>query len=128
MKKSSLIYIGIAAVVISGLIFCYTMFFTASGDTFYYTQIDNSRLSRAGGQGIIDLSGNGGMDYSYTLPAYDENGGEKDITFGASRELRESAFLRLTVRGSWGVMNWAEVQYDELPPAVRDHYEAPAGD
>lgn len=125
MKKSSLIYIGIAAVVISGLIFCYTMFFTASGDTYYYAQIDNSSLSRAGGQGAIDLSGNGGMDYSYTLTSYDKDGNEKDITFGVSRELRESAFICLTFRPGRGVMNWSEVQYDELPEAVQAHYNAP---
>ena len=125
MKKKWLIGLGVAAVVISGVILCYTMFFSSLGDTYYYTQIDNSRLSRAGGQGVIDLTGNGGMEYSYTLPSYDENGGQRDVTFGVSRELRESAFLRLTVRSGRGVMTWAEVQYDELPPAVREHYAAP---
>lgn len=125
MKKSSLICIGIAAVVISGLIFCYTLFFTAAGDIYYYAQIDNSRLSRAGGQGAVDLSGNGGMDHSYTLTSYDKDGNEKDITFGVSRELRENAFICLTFRPGRGVMNWSEVQYDELPAAVQTHYDAP---
>ena len=110
------------------IILCYTTFFTGSGDIAYYTQIDNSKLSRAGGQGAIDLSGNGGMDWSYTLPSYDKDGGEKDITFGVSRELREGAFLRLTVRPGRGVMTWAEVQYDELPPAVQGHYGEPSDD
>ena len=89
MKKTWLIWLGAAAIVIAGIILCYTTFFTGSGDIAYYTQIDNSKLSRAGGQGAIDLSGNGGMDWSYTLPSYDKDGGEKDITFGVSRELRE---------------------------------------
>ena len=87
--------------------------------------MDNTRISRHGGQGAVDLSGNGGMEFSYTLPSYDENGGQEDITFGASRELREGAFLCLTVRPGRGVMTWAEVRYDELPPAVRAHYNAP---
>lgn len=65
------------------------------------------------------------MDFSYTLPAYSEDGGQEDITFGVPRELREGAFLCLTMRPGRGVMTWAEVQYDELPPAVRAHYTAP---
>ena len=128
MKKTWLIWLGAAAVVIAVIILCYTTFFTGSGDIAYYTQIDNSKLSRAGGQGAIDLSGNGGMDWSYTLPSYDKDGGEKDITFGVSRELREGAFLRLMVRPGRGVMTWAEVQYDELPAAVQAHYTAPANE
>lgn len=125
MKKTWLIWFGAAAFVIAAVILGYTLLFSNAGDTAYYTQIDNTRLSRAGSHGAIDLSGNGGMDYSYTLPAYNKDGGEKDITFGVSRELREGAFLRLTVRSGRGVMDWAEVRYDELPPAVQGCYDAP---
>lgn len=73
--------------------------------------------------GVIDLQG--GLPYSYTLPAYDENGSKKDITFGASRELKEGAFLCLTVAPVRGVVEWSEVQYDELPAAVQVHYMKP---
>ena len=125
MKKKLLIGAGAAAVSVAVMVLCYTMFFSGAGDICYYTQIDNRRLTQVTQNGPIDLSGNGGMDYSYTLPCYDKDGGEKDITFGVSRKLRESAFLRLTVRPGRGVMDWAEVQYDELPPAVREHYTAP---
>ena len=125
MKKTWLIGLGAAAVVIAGLILGYTLLFTGSNDTAYYTQVDNARFTQAGAQGAVDLSGNGGMDYSYTLPSYDRDGGQRDVTFGVSRQLREGAFLCLTVRPGRGVMNWAEVQYDELPPAVRAHYDAP---
>ena len=125
MKKTWVIWLGAAAVILAGGILCYTIFFTGMRDTVYYTQVDNTRISRAGGQGMIDLSGNGGMDFSYTLPSYREDGGQEDITFGVPRELREGAFLCLTVRPGRGVMTWAEVQYDELPPAVRAHYAAP---
>lgn len=126
MKKEWLLGVGAAAMVVAGVIFCYTIFFTGLGDAICYTQVDNGRLSRAGGQGVIDLTGNGGMEYSYTLPAYDQDGGRQDVTFGVSRELREGAFLCLTVRPGRGVMGWGEVQYDELPPAVQAHYDAPA--
>lgn len=126
MKKTGLIAAGVAAVVIAAIILCGTLFSSGFGNTYYYTQIDNSKLSQVSPQGPIDLSGNGGMDHSYTLPSYDENGGEKDITFGTSRELREGAFLCLTVSPLRGVLNWSEVQYDELPTAVQVHYTAPA--
>lgn len=125
MKKTWLLWLGAAAVVVSGAILCYTLFFTGFTDAACYVQVDNSRISRAGAQGVIDLSGNGGMEFSYTLPAYGKDGGQKDVTFGVSRELREGAFLRLTVRPGRGVMGWEEVGYDELPPAVQAHYAAP---
>lgn len=127
MKKTVWIGIGIAAVVIIGAALCGAWLFSGLGSTCYYTQIDNSRLTQVSSQGMIDLSGNGGMDHSYTLTAYDENGGEKDITFGVSRELRESAFLCLTVQSVRGVLDWCEVQYDELPAAVQAHYAPPEG-
>ena len=38
---------------------------------------------------VIDF--NGGMSYSYTLPAYNEKGEKKDIKFGTEKELREGA-------------------------------------
>ncbi|MCI8383267.1 MAG: YxeA family protein, partial [Lachnospiraceae bacterium] len=56
---------------------------------------------------------------------YDENGKGKDITFGTSKELKEGAFIRLTVMPIRGVLEWKEVQYDELPAAVQSNYTAP---
>ena len=73
--------------------------------------------------GVINLEGS--LPYSYTLLSYDENGGEKEIAFGTSRELRDEAFIRLTVMPVRGVLDWTEVQYDELPAAVQEHYTAP---
>ena len=125
MDKKVFISIGIAAVLVLGIVLGCNWFFSGAGSTYYYTQIDNTKLSQVSQNGVVDLSGNGGMDHSYTLTSYNENGSEKDITFGVSRELRENAFLRLTVSPIRGVLNWSEVQYDELPPAVQAHYTAP---
>ncbi len=66
------------------------------------------------------------MAFYYTLLSYDENGREKDITFGTSRELKEGAFIRLTVMPIRGVTEWSEVQYEELPEAVQSRYPAPS--
>lgn len=64
----------------------------------------------------------GSMDYLYTLPAYNEKGREKEITFGTSRQLREGAFLRLTVSPLRGVVEWKEVEYEELSADVREMF------
>ena len=121
--------IGIAAVVIlivSFIGFC-MWFLSGTGSTYYYSQIDNSKIEQTESKsGVINFSGS--MDYSYTLFSYDENGKGKDITFGTSKELKEGAFIRLTVRPIRGVLEWKEVQYDELPAAVQSNYTAPANE
>ena len=127
MKKTWLIWLGTAAVVIAGIILCYTTFFTGSGDIAYYTQIDNSRVETNDSKGgVIDFKGN--LPYSYTLTSYDENGEEKEITFGTSKELQEGAFISLEVVPVRGVTSWAEVQYEELPAAVQSYYTVPANE
>ncbi len=127
MKKKVKIAIGIVAVLLIGLISFCVWFLSESGSTEYYTQIDNSKLEQVDSKGgVINLKGS--LPYAYTLLCYDENGGEKEITFGTSRELRDGAFIRLTVMPVRGVLNWSEVQYDELPTAVQNHYAAPSDD
>ncbi len=85
------------------------------GTSNYYTQIDNSKIER--------IEPHGDMNYSYTLPSYNDDGEERDITFETARELRESAFIELKVRPILGVASWAEVQYGQLPAAVQSHYQ-----
>ena len=121
--------IGIAAVVILivGFIGFCMWFLSGTGSTYYYSQIDNNKIEQTESKGgVINFSGS--MDYSYTLFSYDENGKGKDITFGTSKELKEGAFIRLTVMPIRGVLEWKEVQYDELPAAVQSNYTAPANE
>ena len=121
--------IGIAAVVILivGFIGFCMWFLSGTGSAYYYSQIDNSKIEQTESKsGVINFSGS--MDYSYTLFSYDENGKGKDITFGASKELKEGAFIRLTVMPIRGVLEWKEVQYDELPAAVQSNYAAPTNE
>lgn len=79
--------------------------------TEFYTQIDNTNVK------TVD---NG--DYEYTLRCYDAHGKMQDFTFKANKQLREDAFLRLKVMSIRGVVNWEEVQYDELPQDVQHRY------
>ena len=121
------IAIGAAAVLLIGLVGFCAWFLSGSGSTEYYSQIDNSRVEQVDAKGgVISLKGN--LPYSYTLLSYDEDGSEKEITFGTSRELRDGAFIRLTFMPIRGVLDWSEVQYDELPAAVQAHYTAPANE
>ena len=127
MKKQVKIVIGIAAVLLIALIGFCAWFLSGSGSAEYYVQIDNIKVEQVDSNGgVVNFKGN--LPYSYTLLSYDENGSEKEITFGTSRELREGAFIRLTVMPVRGVLDWSEVQYDELPAAVQNHYSAPSDD
>ncbi len=127
MKKQVKIVIGIAAVLLIALIGFCAWFLSGSGSTEYYAQIDNTKVEQVDTKGgVISFKGN--LPYSYTLTAYDEKGGEKEITFGTSRELKEGAFIRLTVMPVRGILDWSEVQYDDLPAAVQEHYAAPVSE
>ena len=77
----------------------------------YYTQIDNSKIE--------EVSATDDMKYEYTLKAYNKNGKEKEIKLKTSRELREDAYLELEVMQIRGVVNWKEVQENELPEDVK---------
>ena len=68
---------------------------------------------------------NGGLDYSYRLPAFNDSGEEKSITFNTSKELRDGAFIRLEVVPIRGVITWAEIQYEDMPSIVQDNYAVP---
>ena len=121
MKKKILFGIGVVFLIV----ICFGVFLlSGAGSTYYYSQIDNSKIEQTeSAGGVINFGGS--MDYSYTLRCYDEDGNEKDITFGTSRELKEDAFIRLTVMPIRGVLEWSEIQYDELPIAVQEQYTLP---
>lgn len=116
------IFAGTAAVLFAGFI-CLCGWLILGEGSAYYTRIDNTKMELPDDtEGVINLQGNGGLRCSYTLPAYDEKGHEKEITFGASKELKEGAFICLRVMPIRGVLEWSEVQYNELPDAVRNLY------
>ena len=127
MKKKMIAGLSVVAVMIAGLICFCIWFLSGTGSTYYYSQIDNTKIEQAESKGgVINFSGS--MDYSYTLFSYNENGKGKDITFGTSKELKAGAFIRLTVMPVRGVLEWSEVQYDELPMAVQRNYTAPGNE
>ncbi len=125
MKKNLTIIIIVAVSIISVLSLGAWFLFNGK-DTYYYTQIDQTKMTeneKAGQGGVIDFTG--GMRYLYTLTCYDEKGREKEFTFGANKELRNEAYLKLTVRPVQGVVAWEEVQYNDMPDLVKEKYASP---
>lgn len=116
MKK--LLILGILVLIMAACL-C-SVFYEASG-AYYYTRIDAAKCTPGEARhGVIGADG--GMAFTYTLPCYDEAGHEKELRFGASKELRDGAFLRLTVAPLRGVIHWEELPHDELPAAVQEKY------
>lgn len=101
----------IATIVVIALIFgAYYILFVHKD--IYYAQIDNTKIE--------EISSSDDMKYQYTLMTYDKNGKEKEVQFKTSRELREDAYLELEIMATRGVVNWKEVQVNELPDKVKE--------
>lgn len=100
----------IAVIIVIALIVGASYFLVVHKEQ-YYTQIDNTKIQ--------EVSGSDDMKYEYTLTTYNKNGKEKEVKFKTSRELREGAYLELDVMQMRGVINWREVQQDELPNDVK---------
>ena len=101
----------IVAVIIMIALMIGAYYFLVVHKEQYYTQIDNTKME--------EVSGTDDMKYQYTLTAYNKNGKEKEVQFKTSRELREDAYLELEVMSIRGVIDWKEVQAEELPEAVK---------
>lgn len=104
----------ILAVILSIAIVIGFVHFLESYDSFYYTQIDNTKVEK--------LTVTDDMKYQYTLECYNESGNKKEIPFKTSRELKEEAYLKLEVK-TFGVHSWEEVSWEELPSKVKDYYQ-----
>ena len=101
----------IIAVIIVIALVVGAYYFLLEHKAFYYTQIDNTKIE--------EISESDDMKYQYTLTAYNKNGKQKEVQFKTSRELREGAYLELDVMQMRGVVNWREVQEDDLPDDVK---------
>ena len=76
MKKKALF--GVGVIVVLAICLCVYLL-SGAGSTYYYSQIDNSKIEQTeSAGGVINFGGS--MDYSYTLRCYDEDGNEKVLT------------------------------------------------
>ena len=101
----------IATIIVIALIFgAYYILFVHKD--IYYTQIDNTKIEQ--------ISNTDDMKYQYTLMAYNKNGKEKEVQFKTTRQLKEDAYLELEIMSVRGVVNWKEVQVNDLPNNVKE--------
>ncbi|WP_157843217.1 YxeA family protein [Bacillus sp. FJAT-42315] len=56
--------------------------------------------------------------FEYTLKGIDEDGEETKVTFTASKQLREGAYLKVNTKRTY-VKAWEEIQYNDLPADVQ---------
>lgn len=107
----SKLFAGVAILLFIGLcVLGYLALFVNS--THYYTRIDNTAVKQ--------LKPN---EFEYNLTAYDAHGKMTNFVFKANKKLRDDAYLELDVMFIRGVVNWREVQYDDLPLDVRPRYQ-----
>ena len=104
----------VIAVVVAIGILALAYYFMFIHQEAYYTQIDNEKIEQ--------ISTSDDMKYEYTLTAYNTNKKEKEVKFKTNRELREDAYLELDMMAGRGVVDWREVQYQELPEKVQENY------
>ena len=105
MRKG--IIIIITALIIALACACVVCTSLSDSGIYYYTQIDNTKLEKNDARGgVIDFKGS--LPYLYSLPAYSEEGDAQVCTFGAERELKEGAFIRLRLAPLRGVVSCAD--------------------
>lgn len=119
VKNGIIARVGVTVAAVLGFCVVFTGIRLGTAGSYYYVRIDNSKVRENDSRGGV-VSFEGSQDYLYTLPAYDEKGKEKEITFGTSRQLREGAYLKLTVSPLRGVVEWKETEYEELSADVRE--------
>lgn len=58
--------------------------------------------------------------YEYRLPAMDETGMQKTLTFTSDKQLSLDTYVRLYVSSADKVTAWEEVQQQELPDRIKN--------
>ena len=114
MKKIVISVLTVGVLLFAGLKISETIYL--GGDS-YYTQIINE-----GTRQIETYDDREDMVYyDYELPAFDENGNEKELSFSSfkARPLKKEAYLKLTWNKNKGVTSFEEVSEKELPKNVQ---------
>lgn len=104
----------VIAVIVAIGILALAYYFMFIHQEAYYTQIDNEKIEQ--------ISTSDDMKYEYTLTAYNSNGKEKEVKFKTIRALREDGYLEVDVMKGRKVVDWREVQYQELQEKVQENY------
>ncbi len=114
MAISAIAVVGLAAALLFAVS---TTNLLLAGD--YYVKIDNACLSKNEPSGGLINFGTS-EPYLYKLEAVNATDDRVEIDFGASRELRQDAFLKLDLQPFRGVVGWSEIPEDALPSNVAE--------
>lgn len=91
----------------------------ASESGVWYTRADNDYAQKHDtGGSPVDLSGAGGMEYSYTLPCWSAAGQEQELTFGSDDLIQEGTYLQIETQFLRGVTSWKEISSSEVPQDI----------
>ncbi|MDR7924002.1 YxeA family protein [Latilactobacillus sakei] len=87
------------------------------GGETYYTQITTDGTKQVD----KDTEGKSYVSYQYDLPAYDQAGHQKKVSFNSAKSsrLQKQAYLELKVNDRKGVMSWQKVDKADLPKAAK---------
>lgn len=90
------------------------------GGTYYYTKITKEPTNTE--DALDDRGIKQGSIYTYNLSSVDNKGTEKDLEFDAYKDkpLKENAYLKIKVNDIKGVLNWEEVQKDNIPTKAKE--------
>ncbi|UUV99800.1 YxeA family protein [Vagococcus luciliae] len=90
------------------------------GGIYYYTKITKEPSNTE--DALDDRGIKQGSIYTYSLSSVDDKGNEKDITFDAYKDkpLKENAYLKIKVNDIKGVLNWEEVQKENIPIKAKE--------
>lgn len=109
--KKFLLTIAILFVVCLGALYALmTIDFNRMNADHYYLQITQDgevSESRASDGKVY-------KNYNYKLPAYNEDGKERELEFMAQKNLRKDAYLKMYVKKD-GVSSYDEVKFEEIP-------------
>lgn len=81
------------------------------GADSYYLQITESGNEIEGKISTGDVI----IRYEYALPAFNEEGNEKALTFRSRHVLRQNAYLELFLKDGKGITSYREVKKKEVP-------------
>ncbi len=60
-----------------------------------------------------------GPRFEYTLTGYTDEGEKREVTFSAGKVLKENAYLKIVVKGSF-VEEWEELSFEQLPEKIKE--------
>lgn len=120
-KKVMGISIILIIVLIGAVLFIMSKFLTTDynkrGTDKYYLQIVGEGEAYDSNPGEEE-----DIRYNYNLPAYDNEGNQKNMEFTSAEPLTEGAYLVVYYRSDKGVTTYEEIQKSAIPEAIANHF------